>query len=91
MNGSGGQHLAVKQNFVNAILDGETLVAPGREGIHSVELANAMLYSSMLGKTVDLPMDSKAYEKTLKKLIRDSKFVKKAGHGQSEDLSKSWH
>ena len=88
--GSGGQHLEIKQNFVNAILDGEPLLAPGREGIHSVELANAMLYSSLTGKTVDLPMDGRAYETLLKKLIRESKFRKKEGHGQSDDLSKSW-
>jgi predicted dehydrogenase len=87
---SGGQHLEVKQNFVNAILDGATLVAPGREGIHSVELANAMLYSSLTGKTVELPLNSQAYEKMLKKLIRESKFVKKGGHGQSSDLTGSW-
>jgi hypothetical protein len=82
--------LEVKQNFVNAILDGATLVAPGREGIHSVELANAMLYSSLTGKTVELPLNSQAYEKMLKKLIRESKFVKKGGHGQSSDLTGSW-
>ena len=48
------------QNFVNAILDGEPLIAPGAEGIHSVELANVMLYSSLIGQTVELPMDSAA-------------------------------
>ena len=50
-----------------------------------------MLYSSLLGKTVDLPLDRKAYGKVLNKLIRESKVVKKAGHGRSDDLSKSWH
>ena len=34
------QHAILMQNFVNAILDGEPLIAPGAEGIHSVELAN---------------------------------------------------
>ena len=33
-------HAAMMQNFANAILDGEPLIAPGAEGIHSVELAN---------------------------------------------------
>ncbi len=42
-------HAALMQNFVNAIRTQEPLVAPGEEGIHSVELANAMLYSSLLG------------------------------------------
>ena len=40
-------HATLMQNFVNAILDGEPLIAPGAEGIHSVELANVILYSSL--------------------------------------------
>src|SRR4051812_46048390 len=40
------QHAAIMQNFVDAILDGTPLIAPGEDGIHSVELANVMLYSS---------------------------------------------
>jgi predicted dehydrogenase len=36
-------HAILMQNFVNAILDGEPLIAPGEEGIHSVELANVIL------------------------------------------------
>jgi predicted dehydrogenase len=36
-------HAIMVQNFVNAILDGEPLIAPGAEGIHSVELANVMV------------------------------------------------
>ncbi len=43
------QHATLTQNFVNAILDGEPLIAPGEEGIHSIELANAMLYSGLIG------------------------------------------
>ena len=46
-------HATLMQNFVNAILDGEPLIAPGEEGIHSVELANVMLYSSLIGQRVD--------------------------------------
>ena len=53
-------HAALMQNFVDAILDGSPLIAPGEEGIHSVELANVMLYSSLLGETVELPMNSAA-------------------------------
>ena len=56
-------HATMVQNFVNAILDGEPLTAPGEEGINSVELANMMVYSSMLGETVELPMNGAAWEK----------------------------
>ena len=40
---SGGQHVEILQNFTNAILKGEKLLSPAAEGIHSVELANAIL------------------------------------------------
>ena len=72
-------HATLMQNFVNAILDGEPLIAPGAEGIHSVELANVILYSSLLGQTVELPMDSAAYEKKLNQLIADSKMREEGG------------
>ena len=58
-------HAAVMQNFVDAILDGVPLVAPGAEGLGSVELANAIVYSSLLGQTLELPMDGAAWEKKL--------------------------
>ena len=86
-DGRGGQHVAILQNFVDAILDGVPLIAPAEEGIRSVELANSMLYSSLTGKTVDLPLDGAAYERRLKKLIRDSKFQKAAATGIQADLS----
>ena len=55
--------------FIEAIRNGAPLIAPAEEGIHSVELANAMLYSSFTGKTIELPLDGRAYERHLKKLI----------------------
>jgi len=58
------------KNFVAAILDKTPLIAPAREGIHSVELANAMLYSSLIGKTVELPLNGRAYERKLKAMIK---------------------
>jgi hypothetical protein len=76
INGNGGQHMEITQNFVDAILDGTPLIAPAEEGIRSVELANAMVYSALTDSTVDLPLDSTAYEKALKELIANSDFVK---------------
>jgi len=64
---TGGQHVEILQNFVDAILDGAPLIAPAAEGIHSVELSNAMLYSTFVNQTVTLPLDAAAYEKELKK------------------------
>jgi predicted dehydrogenase len=83
-------HATLMQNFVNAILDGEPLIAPGAEGIHSVELANVILYSSLQGQTVELPMDSAAYEKKLNQLIAESKTQKKVVEVVNEDFTKSF-
>jgi predicted dehydrogenase len=83
-------HAMLMQNFVNAILDREPLIAPGAEGIHSVELANVMLYSSLLGQTVELPMDSAAYEAKLQELIQKSTRQKKVQEVSNEDFSKSF-
>lgn len=74
VKGSGGQHTEIVQNFVDAILDGTELIAPADEGIKSVELGNAMLYSSIKDKTVDLPLDSAKFHTELKKLIKSSSF-----------------
>src|SRR2546426_1102276 len=84
-------HAILVQNFVNAILDCEPLIAPGEEGIHSVELANVILYSSLLGQTIQLPMDSAAYEKTLNQLIAESKIEKKVVEVSNEDFTKSFN
>ncbi len=70
--GHGGQHAAILKNFADAILDGAPLIAPAEEGIHSVELANAILFSSLQGATVELPMDSADYEKQLQDLAATS-------------------
>ena len=76
-NGNGPQHVGILQNFVNAITKGEKLLAPAEEGIKSVELATAMLFSSFKDCTVKLPLDAKAYEAQLKKLIAASNTKKK--------------
>ncbi len=86
----GAQHTEITQNFVDAILDGTALIAPAEEGVASVELANAALYSSLTGQTIELPLDSAAYETKLNQLIDESKFVKKVVEGQNEDFTKSF-
>lgn len=77
--GWGPQHVGIMNNFADAILNGATLVAPAAEGIHSVELANAMLMSSHLGQTLQLPIDGEAYEQLLKGWIAGSQEKKLKG------------
>jgi predicted dehydrogenase len=83
-------HAILVQNFVNAILNGEALLAPGPEGIHSVELANVMVYSSLLGQTVELPMDGAAWEAKLQQLIAESKVQKKTIPAETTDFLSSF-
>ena len=83
-------HAVVTQNFVNAILDGEPLLTPGEDGIHSVELANAILYSSLLGQTLPLPMDSAAWETKLNQLIAESKIEKQVVKAAADDFAASF-
>jgi predicted dehydrogenase len=69
----GSQHLGILQNFANAIREGEPLLAPAIEGIHGVELANAMIYSALKAETVSLPLDADVYATELERLIVESR------------------
>ena len=53
-------------------------------------LANVLLYSSLIEETVELPMDSAAYEKKLNQLISESKLEKKVVEIANEDFTKSF-
>jgi len=77
IEGRGGQHIEIMQNFINSILHGEELISPAVEGIHSVELANAALLSAWEGNTIQLPMPSEKYSATLKEKGDKSTFEKK--------------
>jgi predicted dehydrogenase len=94
VEGEAGQHIEILQNFTNAILLGEELISPAVEGIHSVELANAVLYSAWEDATITLPLDSAVYSKALQERIDASTFKKRApkntGGASSDDFSKSF-
>lgn len=74
--GNGEQHNGILKNFTNAILNGEELLAPAAEGINSVELANAMIYSGFEKKPVEMPLDGAIYEAMLKEKIATSTYEK---------------
>lgn len=86
----GEQHVGILRNFVAAILRGEPLIAPAAEGIHSVELANAILLSSLEEKTIELPLAGAAFEKKLKKLVAASRYEKKVVRVADIDMTKSF-
>lgn len=88
--GVSNQHLVVLQNFVDAILDDVPLIAPAHEGIHSVELANAMIWSGLQGQAVELPIDASGYESKLRELIAASNFEKQVDESGMADMSASF-
>ena len=84
-------HATLMTNFADAILDGAPLIAPGAEGLGSVELANGLLYSSLLEQTIRLPMDGAAFEAKLQALIASSRFEKQVVEIKNDDFTQSFH
>lgn len=66
-------HNGILQNFTNAILYGEKLIAPGEEAIRGLTISNAIHLSSWLGESVELPIDADLYLEKLQEKIADSK------------------
>lgn len=83
-------HAQLMENFTAAVLDGAPLIAPGSDGLNSVELANAIIFSALEGRDVDLPLDGAAWEARLKGLIADSRMQKSVIAGGSEDFAASF-
>lgn len=68
-----GDQPALIQNFARAILYEEPLVAPGEQGIQTVELINALILSSKRNQPVSLPVDRAEYDALLTELKAQSK------------------
>jgi predicted dehydrogenase len=68
-------HLGIYQNLLAAIVGRTPLVADGRDGRASLELANAILYSSQMRGEVELPLESDTYAAFLSALIERSQSV----------------
>ncbi|RMF89528.1 MAG: gfo/Idh/MocA family oxidoreductase [Nitrospinota bacterium] len=63
-----GDHVAVYRNLHQAILQGTPVSADGTEGRRSLELANAMIYSSHTQTAVEFPLDRQRYVALLDEL-----------------------
>lgn len=83
-------HAGITQNFVNAILKGTPLLAPGVEGIRGVQIANAMYLSSWLDTTVEIPVDEELYYEKLQEKIKTSTYKKKEVKSKTMDVSGSF-
>ena len=66
-------HAGILQNFTNAILYGEELLAPGIEGINELTISNAAYLSAWNGsRPITLPMDEAAFDEKLAALAAGS-------------------
>lgn len=83
-------HAVITSNFVDAVENGAELISPASDGIASLELAGAMLYSEWVDATVELPLDAQAYEAELKKRLAHSKPREVTRTAAKVDMSKSF-
>ncbi len=85
-------HVKILQNFANAILKGETLIAPGTDGIKELMISNAAYFSSWSGnKKISLPFDEEAFDNMLYEKMKSSKYKKKTfSHTEHDEYSARW-
>lgn len=62
-------YIKMFENFSNAIVNGENLIAPGEDGDKSLMLVNAAYLSAWKKQEIRLPFSEKEYEDYLKKMI----------------------
>lgn len=79
------QHNRILRNFTGAILHGDELLAPGYDGIHELELSNAMLLSTWTDDWVGLPVDGDKYYEFLERKVKASR-VKDPASGRTLDV-----
>lgn len=72
-------HIAILRNFARHLTEGEALIAPGIEGIKTVEMINAVILSGKTGEEVPVPVDRPRYDAFLQELIDGSTFKKRGG------------
>jgi predicted dehydrogenase len=68
----GPQHAGILRNFAAAVRGEETLIAPAKDGLHTVELINATIWAGLTGKLINLPLSSQAYARFLAGLAANS-------------------
>ncbi|MBS5660115.1 MAG: Gfo/Idh/MocA family oxidoreductase [Clostridiales bacterium] len=69
-------HAQILQNFTDAVLHGEALIAPGIDGIKELTLSNAAYLSSWTDDWVELPFNEQAFEQHLAHLVQSESSAK---------------
>jgi len=84
------QHAVILRNFVDAANGQADLITPASEGLQSLELAGAMLYSTWIDQMIELPLDADAYESAIQQKIAESKPREVVQTAAKVDMSKSY-
>ena len=84
------QHAVVLQNFVDAIVSGAPLMAPAREGLNSLELANGILLSAWLDAPVAFPLDRARYQQLLDDRVSRSELRRAESLDVHVDIGESF-
>src|SRR5690606_16383048 len=74
--GDNSQHIGIMKNWVDSILHGKELIAPGIEGIKGLTISNAMHLSAWTDSWVELPLDEDMFYEKLKERIDNSTYKK---------------
>lgn len=72
IKGENPDHLGIIQNWIDAILKGTPLLAPGEEGVKALEISNAIYLSSWLNQKVELPINTELYYQKLQEKMNHS-------------------
>jgi predicted dehydrogenase len=78
ITGVATQHKGITQNWVDSILKGTPLLAPGLEGIKGLQISNAMHLSAWLDDWVEIPVDEDLFYEKLQEKIKSSTVKKTA-------------
>ncbi len=83
VNGIETGHVGIMTDWVNAILNGTKLLAPGIDGINGLQISNAMHLSAWLDDWVEVPMNEDLYYEKLQEKIKNSTFKKEVTEGKT--------
>ena len=87
-------HNGILQNFTNAVLRGEDLLAPGYDGIKEITISNAAYLSSWTEKKVSVTdFNTELFDKLLAEKLKNSKpktEVLSQAEGQSSRWQTNW-
>ena len=84
------QHAIVISNFAQAILNNEALIAPAKQGLDSLAIANAILWSAWCGERITFPLDSNGYQKALDEKLSQSVLREKSDIKVNVDMEASY-